>query len=239
MVSHWIIECGTTSFRNWHNGFDASGTTCAGMVGRLPFWEASADVDDLALLTEQLRVGSPHLIGISLGGCIATDFAIAYADRVRDMVLIDPYYPLATKSPFDEQIRSHMTAAREGTLEDGLSRWLDDPLFRPMGKHETLKTRLEDIVLVGHGALGEGAFFVNADKEVSSVRMANRTLADIRCQVLCLVGEHDLPRFHAVARFFLSEIDGIQVVEVPDAGHLANMENPEFVMSQINRFLPR
>ena len=59
----------------------------------------------------------------------------------------------------------------------------------------------------------------------------------LRCQVLCLVGDRDLPRFHAVADHFAKTIPRISVAKVSDAGRMANMESPSFVMDQINSFL--
>ena len=46
-------------------------------------------VEDLALTCTQLRVESPVVIGHSLGGLVALDFASAYPDRVAGAVLID------------------------------------------------------------------------------------------------------------------------------------------------------
>jgi pimeloyl-ACP methyl ester carboxylesterase len=43
--------------------------------------------DDLAALLDGLNVPAVHLIGASMGGGIAQEFALAYPDRVRKMVL--------------------------------------------------------------------------------------------------------------------------------------------------------
>ena len=46
--------------------------------------------DDLASTCTQLRIESPLVIGHSLGGLVALDFASAYPDHVAAAVLIDP-----------------------------------------------------------------------------------------------------------------------------------------------------
>jgi pimeloyl-ACP methyl ester carboxylesterase len=46
--------------------------------------------DDLASTCTQLRIESPVVIGHSLGGLVALDFASAYPDHVAAAVLIDP-----------------------------------------------------------------------------------------------------------------------------------------------------
>lgn len=194
-------------------------------------------VDDLAALLDGLSIDHAHLIGLSLGGWIATDFSIAFPDRVSAAVLIDPYYPLNGSFEFDSRIRNHISVARSATLATGLARWLKDPLFAPACEHHDVKTQLSEIVLKGHAALGKGAMFLNVQKDIKSRRLEGKSLADIDCRVLCLIGTRDLPRFHAVAEHFSRTISKIDVVSVPDAGHMANMENPEFVLARVTRFL--
>jgi pimeloyl-ACP methyl ester carboxylesterase len=46
--------------------------------------------DDLASMCTQLRIERPVVIGHSLGGLVALDFASAYSDQVAAAVLIDP-----------------------------------------------------------------------------------------------------------------------------------------------------
>jgi pimeloyl-ACP methyl ester carboxylesterase len=194
-------------------------------------------VDDLAALCDALSLKKPHLIGLSLGGWIACDFSIVYPHRVARAVLIDAYYPLAKEYAFDQRIRRYVSVGQQRGLKEGLSQWLQDPLFQPAREHEPLRTTLDEIVLLGHGSLGDGASFANPGKQGSPKGLTGKSPADIRCPVLCLVGKPDLPRFHAAAKYFADTIPQVSVVAVPDAGHMANMENPDFVLKQITAFL--
>lgn len=199
-------------------------------------------VSDLAALLDNLSVTKMQLIGLSLGGEIACDFSIAYPERVQAAVMIDPYYSLPDSysvEAADARILEHISLGRQQGLKAGLMSWLNDPLFRPACEDEALKAKLEEMVIAGHGGLGEGALFINSEKHEKSERLENKTPADIRCRVLCLVGERDLPRFHFVADYFSKTIQRIEIVKVPDAGHMANMENPSFVLNRINGFLKR
>ena len=81
-----------------------------------------------------------------------------------------------------------------------------------------LKAKLEEIVLDGHGRLDDSAMFLNSDKQETFEGLKNKTPSDVRCQVLCLVGDRDLPRFHAVADHFAKTIPRISVAKVSDAG---------------------
>ena len=49
-------------------------------------------VDDLNCLLNKLEINSVNLVGFSLGGAIALDFAIKYPQRVSSLVLISSFY---------------------------------------------------------------------------------------------------------------------------------------------------
>ena len=202
--------------------------------------EEFTHIDDLQAILEELGVTKVQLIGLSLGGQIACDFSIAYPERVQRAVLIDPYYPLPDKSPkfpFNTRISEHISLGRQQGIKAGLTSWLSDPLFEPACEDGKLKEKLKNIVITGHGSHGEKSLFLSFAKKVKSEKLNNKSLTDVHCPVLFLIGEKDLPRFHAVADYFAETVPSISVVEVPNAGHMANMENPDFVMDQINRFL--
>lgn len=197
-------------------------------------------IDDLHALLKELGLTKVQLIGLSLGGEIACNFSIAYPEQVQSAVLIDPYYPLQDNAPkfaFNRRISEHISLGRQQGIKAGLTSWLSDPLFEPACEDKRLKEKLEDIVITGHGSHGEKSLFLSFKKKIESDKLNNKSLSDVRCPILFLIGERDLPRFHAVADYFADRVPSISVVEVPKAGHMANMENPSFVMDQINSFL--
>ena len=194
-------------------------------------------VSDLRGLLERVGAEKVHLIGLSLGGEIAADFAIVYPERVDSVVLIDPYYPLPKPSAFAERLKRYIDCAKSDGLEKGLSEWLEDPLFESTRAKESVKARLTEIVIGGQGAQRNGALFLNAGRQQKPSGRKGKSPRDIRCKVLLLVGEHDIQRFHEIAEMFERLVPQIRRVMVPDAGHMANMENPEFVRKYVLAFL--
>ncbi len=194
-------------------------------------------VEDLARLLAALDVKRAHLIGLSLGGWVAADFAIVHPQRVESVVLVDPYYPSSQPNDFDERFVRHLKTGRSEGLREGLSNWLADPLFATARKDAELDAKLNEIVIEGHGAQGDGALFLNVAKQTTPRERKGKSASDIGCRVLLLVGEHDLQRFQKVADTFSRLVPSITKVVVPKAGHLANMENPDFVWKQVESFL--
>src|SRR6266566_308505 len=56
----------------------------------LPAEEPFTAVDDLRALLDTLGVSRACVLGLSLGGSVAIDFALAYPDRTSALVLVDP-----------------------------------------------------------------------------------------------------------------------------------------------------
>jgi pimeloyl-ACP methyl ester carboxylesterase len=60
-----------------------------------------SDVDDLAALLDDLKIPKAHLVGLSLGGRIAIDFAVVHPERVASLVAVAPGlsgFPLRRKA---------------------------------------------------------------------------------------------------------------------------------------------
>jgi pimeloyl-ACP methyl ester carboxylesterase len=55
----------------------------------------------------------------------------------------------------------------------------------------------------------------------------DRDLRGLAAPALVVAGEHDMPDFHAGADAWAAELPDARRVTMPDAGHLAPLEQPE------------
>jgi pimeloyl-ACP methyl ester carboxylesterase len=62
-------------------------------------------------------------------------------------------------------------------------------------------------------------------------------LAQIHCPTLILVGEQDVLTTPSEAQFMAERVSDARVVTIPQAGHLANMEQPEAFNHALVAFL--
>jgi 3-oxoadipate enol-lactonase len=67
--------------------------------------------------------------------------------------------------------------------------------------------------------------------------VAAESLGNIKVPTLVIVGERDIPEFREVARHMAGNIAGAKLVVVPNAGHMSNMEAPQFVNEAMLGFL--
>jgi pimeloyl-ACP methyl ester carboxylesterase len=56
---------------------------------------------------------------------------------------------------------------------------------------------------------------------------------------LHLHGEYEIPQLHRHARYMADRIPGCEASEIPGAGHVSHVDNPEFVVDALREFLDR
>ncbi len=66
---------------------------------------------------------------------------------------------------------------------------------------------------------------------------ATDLLAHISCPTLVIVGEEDTLTPPSTARNYAAQIPGAQLVVIPHAGHLSNLEQPQAFIQAIRQFL--
>lgn len=180
--------------------------------------------DWLSEVSEALQFESAEVIGLSYGGFLSVNFALAHPRQVRRMVLLAPGIPNfgpmtvqwanygmpMTLMPSRNTIRRFINgASTKGYLAE-------DPVYEQM--------------IVGMTSLRHASFLrpVFADQE----------LGQISAPTLLLIGDHEImyePR-RAVAR--ATQLwPNLRAELVPGAGHMLNSDQPETVNRQILQFL--
>ena len=110
---------------------------------------------------------------------------------------------------------------REHGRDAAMALWLDDELFAFERSRPDLAPRLPALV-----ASYEGFHLLHDDPHPAMDPPAVDRLAEITVPTLVLVGQHDLPDFHAMATTLSTNIPGAVHHVMPDAGHLAHLARP-------------
>jgi pimeloyl-ACP methyl ester carboxylesterase len=181
--------------------------------------------EDLLALMDELRIKPAHLIGCSMGGSLAIDFAIDHPERVSKLVLVGAGIGGAKEDPRHEGLYAEVTAADErndmkAVNEAEMYLWLDGP-YRPRGY---VAQPLRDLFLDMNGK--------NLDADWSTAPMqaleppAATRLSEITAPTLVLIGDKDLEPLQETADLLASSIAGARKVVIKDAAHLSNLEHP-------------
>jgi pimeloyl-ACP methyl ester carboxylesterase len=188
----------------------------------------------LKALLERLDVGHVSLIGNSMGGKLAWQFAAAYPALVDKLVLISPdgfaspgfEYEKPPEVPFAMRLLPYV-------LPKPLVRASLAPAFGdPTGLSDDLVTRYRDMML----APGVRRAIVDRLRQVV-VHDPEADLRRIQAPTLLLWGRRDNMIPFSNAADYLRNIPNARLVELPDLGHVPQEEAPEISLKPVLAFL--
>jgi len=188
----------------------------------VPSGDAYSHADDLNALLEHLNIPQASVIGHSLGGGIALDFALAYPEKTSCIVLADPTVDGYQWYEWNESWMPIFKEYATSGASTSLPMLLAHPLFAPGFRQNGVKARLTEI-LSGYS----GWHIINTDPVIAGDPPAIQRLDQIQAPVLILIGILDLPDFHAIGTILLEKIPNAQKIEFADTGHVLPMEAPE------------
>lgn len=187
-------------------------------------------VDDAVALLGRLGVEQVHVVGLSLGGMIALRLAAREPDRISSAVVLCTAARLAPASAWTDRAAA-VRAGGTGAVADAVvARWFTDA-FRERQPDVVAATRdmIASTPVEGYAACCEAIGSADLRED----------LRDVRCPLLAIAGADD----PATPPEHLSIIaDGVpdgRVVVLPQAAHLASVEQSDAVNELLVAHLSR
>ena len=182
---------------------------------------------DLLALVNSLGIDRMHLVGTAAGGFVAFDFALAFPDRVRSLVVAnslggveDSEFVELGKKMRPQQFDALPADVRElgpeyrASQPDGLKRWLDlEKMSRPLGPPVPAQPLRNHITFA--------------------------LLESLMAPTLLITGGADLYAPPAVLRMFAAHIKGAETLVVPQAGHSTYWEQPDVFNRAVLEFMKK
>ena len=188
--------------------------------------------DDVKGLFEALGIRQVHWVGLSMGGMIGQTFALRYPGVFRSLVLADTTsrYPAEAWPVWRDRIRLAETQGMEPLVAPTLERWFTGP-FR--AAHPERVAPIADAI-----RSTPVAGYVGCSHAIPKIDLTAR-LKEIVAPALVIVGEDDPGTPIAMAREIHDAMPGSELVVLPRAAHLANVEQPEAFGEALARFYAR
>ena len=212
-------------------------------TGDLATYSLDQLVDDLEAMLSGLGIDACDLLGHSMGGMVAVRFALARPERVSSLILMDTSargVEAVPRAMMEIAVRlvkaSGMSALaklmREGARSDDGIAPSTRRAIKAMGPEVwwgRIEAKLENM---------DPAAFQSLSQELwQQVSMLHR-LGEIRCPTTVIVGVEDQPFLEPTAELALG-IPGAVRVDIPDAAHSPQLENPEPWIDAIRGHLER
>lgn len=187
----------------------------------------------LLQLMDHLQVKKAGLVGNSMGGTLAMDFALLHMERVTKIVLVGSGpggYPIP-KEDQDKMNAVFQTAAQQG-LKEAAELWLKNPMVAVAMSHPESKELLETMVLEN-----TSIFQMRFWPIERMVPPAVGRLKEIKIPTLVIIGDKDTPIVQEIANAASTGIPGAIKVEIKDTDHLPQMEKPNEFNKIVLNFL--
>ncbi len=196
-----------------------------------------ATYDDPAALFRALDVQKAHVIGVSYGGKVALDFALAHPELVASLVLVAP--AVGGEEP-SEQIR-HFFEEEDALVEKGdiagatelnMRLWVDGIHRTPDQVNPAVRQRVF--------AMQYHAFKVPMPEHIDEQELeppAIARLAEVRVPTLVVIGDLDLPDKVEMSQQLATSIPHARHEVIVGAAHMPTMEQPEEFTRLVLEFL--
>lgn len=183
-------------------------------------YSEEATVDDMMALLDVCGVQQAVIGGLSLGGYMSLAFHLVHPDRTKALMLFDTGPGYKRDEPRGGWNKRAEATAREYETK-GLA---------ALGRSAE--------VLASNHRSGQGLAYAARGMLAQREARVIDSLASIKVPALVLVGAKDEP-FLAATDYMASKIPGATKVVIPDAGHAANIDQPEAFNQAVLAFLER
>jgi len=188
-------------------------------------------VEDLKALLDAQKIQKTSLVGLGLGGALAQAFAIEHPDR------LDRLMPCCCRARMIPDFAAMWHKLRETVRQNGLETIVEPTVQRWFSEDfkaahpdvlDSIRRMIRGTTLEGY--LGVTAAFLALDVE--------DRLQEIRAPTLYVSGAEDkLGGPPALMQGLSGMVKGARHVSVPNAAHIANIQNPEGFNRVLGEFL--
>jgi 3-oxoadipate enol-lactonase len=177
--------------------------------------------DDLARVLDHFGARRAHVVGLSMGGRIAMDFAARYHERLLTLTLCDTHKGFAGFS--DEKKKAFIASRKEPLLAGKEPKDIAEPVARtlvgPNASEEAFRSLVDSM-----SRLHKESYIKSIEASVmSDVR---NDLGKIKVPTHVVVGSEDRLTTVEMAKELAGDIPGAELTVIDDAGHLVNIEKP-------------
>lgn len=232
-----LIHCGGGDLRNWQfiipllsRLYQVIALDARGAGKSPPLIEAANYVEDLTKLLDKLGIDKAVVVGHSIGGQVATDFALSYPQKVSKLVVIAPALTGFEFSPAYQQWSQQVMAVAPD-VEKMVMLTLTSPMYRIVMSSPQRDFLVEMMKHNTQRVLEWQTFDMVWPQPPASTR-----LSQLKTNTLLIIGKEDGEDLWRIAELF-QQVPDIQFAYIEGADHLATLTHPEEISCLITDFL--
>jgi 3-oxoadipate enol-lactonase len=182
--------------------------------------------DDVLGLMKVCGIERAKFVGLSIGGMIGQTLALKNAAPFEKMVLADTGHtqPAEALKQWEDRIRIAQTQGMKALVPATMERWFT-PAFRETPQAKKIAEIVAATPVNGYIGCGQAIMKLNTTAR----------LKDIKLPVLAITGEADLAA--GGTKYIGEHVPGAKFVSIPQAAHIANIEQAEKFNQALREFL--
>jgi pimeloyl-ACP methyl ester carboxylesterase len=198
-------------------------------------------LQDLTALLDHLHLDQPIiLMGCSMGGGVAMNFALTYPAKVKALIMVDAgptglELDVPTPAKFEEVEQAYNAGDFDRVAELETQVWFDGQGRTPAQVNPAMRQLAYDM---NRRALSLEAKQLGKRLPDCQTPAVER-LSELHLPVLVIVGEHDTPYMLAAATYMIEKMPSAQKVIIEAAAHLPNLDQPDKFQRSVTTFLER
>jgi pimeloyl-ACP methyl ester carboxylesterase len=241
-----MIHAGVADSRQWNNEFALFAQNhqvlrydMRGYGKSEPVEGEFSHLSDLVSLLDTLEIHEPFvLLGCSMGGGLAMDFALSHPSKVKAIIMVGSApsgleLEVPTPAKFADAEKAFEAGDLDLVAEIETQIWFDGMGRTPEQVNPAMRKLLYEMnrIALSHEAKQLGKRLPNTENP------AVERLKDVDIPVLIVVGSHDTPYTLAAAEYMKENIRTAKKVTIEDAAHLPNMDQPQEFDGIVQDFL--
>jgi pimeloyl-ACP methyl ester carboxylesterase len=187
--------------------------------------------EDLKTLFDSLQINEPVvLVALSMGGKAAVNFALAYPQKTKALILSDVAVDGFSFKEF--KLDAIYDAGKQKGVDTANQLFLDHPIFSSTRSDSAAFHDLRNMILSYSGWQ-----WIHKNPIQGLTPPAIQQLDQIKMPVLIITGEKDNQDFQQIADILHQNIKHSLRKQIKGAGHMCNMDQPDAFNKIVSDFL--
>jgi 3-oxoadipate enol-lactonase len=183
---------------------------------------------DVSGLLHALSISSAHIVGISLGGAIAFQFAIDYPTMVKTLTIVNSAPTLGDPEQAGPEVERRVGIVQKLGMR-AMGQALAPNLF-PKPEHAALRESF-----IESWAQNDPNAYIEATRSMLGWNVVGK-LGSIQCPTLIIAADQDYSPV-AVKEAYVKLMPKAQLVVIPDSRHATPIEHPAEFNAALAKFL--
>ena len=189
-------------------------------------------LDDLVRVFKHFNRNKAHIVGLSMGGQIATLFYEKYPSYVKSLILCDTHFGLSNLNA--KEVDKFINLRKEPLINGKEPRDIAPIVASTLIGDINNKSAYEQLV--------NSMELLHKDSYLKTIETSMRTehrhvFKTINVPTFIMVGELDTLTPPSMSKEIMKEIKESSLAIIPNAGHLINIENPREFNQKLLEFL--